>query len=64
MYDSHLEVPTEALLQSLDDGLVGLYADLYLRPGHLVRGCPEVNLGLLKVRFGRLGKDAAAFKLQ
>lgn len=45
---------TAGLLQSLDNGLVGLYADLSLGPRSLVR-CPgQVRLGLLQVGLGSL----------
>lgn len=45
---------TTALLQSLDDGLVGLYADLDLRPRRLVGRARQRGLGLLQVGLGRL----------
>lgn len=45
---------TTALLQSLDDGLVGLYADLNLRPRRLVGYARQGGLGLLQVDLGCL----------
>lgn len=51
-----LRRPTAALLQSLDDGLVGLYADLHLRPRCLVGCARQRGLGLLQVGLGRLLK--------
>lgn len=45
---------TTALLQSLDDGLVGLYADLNLCPRRLVGCARQGRLGLLQVGLGCL----------
>lgn len=42
------------LLQSLDDGLVGLYADLNFCPRCLVRCAGQLRLGLLQVGLGSL----------
>lgn len=60
--DSALIVPvvqqlrrrTAGLLQSLDNGLVGLYADLSLGPRRLVRCAGQIRLGLLQVGLGSL----------
>lgn len=41
-------------LQSFDDGLVGLDADLDFGPRGLVGRSRQVSLGLLQVGFGRL----------
>lgn len=43
---------TAGLLQSLDNGLVGLYADLSLGPRRLVRYAHQIRLGLLQVGLG------------
>lgn len=45
---------TAGLLQSLDNGLVGLYADLSLGPRRLVRYARQIRLGLLQVGLGSL----------
>lgn len=45
---------TAGLLQSLDNGLVGLYADLSLGPRRLVRCASQIRLGLLQVGLGSL----------
>lgn len=45
---------TAGLLQSLDNGLVGLYADLSLGPRCLVRCAGQIRLGLLQVGLGSL----------
>lgn len=48
---------TTDLRQSLEDGLVGLYADLNLCPRCLVRCTGQVRLGLLQVGLGSLKID-------
>lgn len=48
---------TAGLLQSLDNGLVGLYADLSLSPRRLVRRAGQIRLGLLQVGLGSLKTD-------
>lgn len=45
---------TTDLLQSLDDGLVGLYADQNFCPQCLVGRAGQVRLGLLQVGLGSL----------
>lgn len=45
---------TARLLQSLDNGLVGLYADLSLSPRRLIRRAGQIRLGLLQVGLGSL----------
>lgn len=49
---------TTGLLQSLDDGLVGLYADLHLCPRCLVRCAGQFGLGLLQVGLSSLETEA------
>lgn len=48
---------TTGLFQSLDDGLVGLYADLNFCPHCLVRCAGQLRLGLLQVGLGSLKID-------
>lgn len=49
-----LRCRTTDLLQSLDDGIVGVYADLDLCPCCLVRRTGQFRMGLLQVGLGSL----------